>query len=155
MWLKKLAQTLTIIDRQAAIPLDSQQQILNQEKIKEKTVKKKIGDWAETTAKHHLEKHGLKLETCNYNCSLGEIDLILTDKDQLVFVEVRFRKSSSHGSALESVGLSKQKKVIKAAQYYLQEKRLTDKISCRFDVIGIQKDNNGNPNIQWIKNAFY
>ncbi len=153
MWLKKLIKTQS--DNLVPTPLQPQHKALKNRTTKEKTAKKKIGDWAEAAAKQHMKECGLKIKHCNYNCPLGEIDLIMIDQKQLVFVEVRFRKTSTHGDALESVSLSKQKKVVKTAQHYLQEKNLTDKISCRFDVIGIQKDNSGKPSIQWIKNAFY
>ncbi|MGI1677263.1 MAG: YraN family protein [Cellvibrionaceae bacterium] len=118
------------------------------------TKKKKIGNWAEVATQKHLQEQGLKTQACNYNCPLGEIDLIMLDKDQLVFIEVRFRKNSAYGSAIESVAAHKQKKIIKAAQHYLQATKLTQKVSCRFDVVGVELNNN-QPKFEWIKNAFY
>ncbi|MGH1472388.1 MAG: YraN family protein [Cellvibrionaceae bacterium] len=113
-----------------------------------------IGHWAEKATSEYLQRQGLTLETCNFNCQLGEIDLIMRDGNQLVFVEVRFRKNTHYGSAIESVGIQKQKKIIKAAQCYLLEKKAPQTLSCRFDVMGVNITN-GIPYFEWIKNAFY
>lgn len=114
------------------------------------TKAKKTGSLAEDLACNYLSKQGLTLVSRNYYCRLGEIDLIMRDKSYLVFIEVRYRNNSSFGSGAESVTLSKQAKLIKTAQFYLQQKKLIDKISCRFDVISV-KDRE---KIEWIKNAF-
>lgn len=91
----------------------------------------------------------------NFLCSLGEIDLIFKDKEEIVFVEVRYRKSIHYGSAAESVSFSKQQKLIRTAWYYLQASKLNiDNISCRFDVMDISPVQSGGLKIQWIKDAF-
>lgn len=109
-----------------------------------------VGAQAEKEAEHFLHKHGLKTRAKNYRCKLGEIDLIMAQHDELIFVEVRLRSHSQFANAAESVTIAKQRKIIKAAQYYLQEHQLTEKINCRFDVIAF--GNNHEP--EWIKNAF-
>lgn len=87
---------------------------------------------------------------------MGEIDLILTDKDQLVFVEVRYRKSSFYGSGAETVTWHKQQKLIRTALYYLQgTKKSLDEISCRFDVVEVSPHPEGKLDITWIKDAFH
>jgi len=108
------------------------------------------GEQAERQAEAFLLKQGLTLRERNYRCSGGEIDLIMVDADQLVFVEVRFRKQSAYGSPLESVGAQKQQKLHTAAQHYLQHHKLSEKVSCRFDVVGLSPNNQCN----WIQNAF-
>jgi putative endonuclease len=109
-----------------------------------------VGAQAEQAAEHFLHKQGLKTVAKNYRCKLGEIDLIMAQHDELIFVEVRLRRHSQFANAAESVTITKQHKIIKAAQYYLQEHQLTDKINCRFDVIAFGKNNEP----EWIKNAF-
>lgn len=106
----------------------------------------------EQRALEHLTDHGLCLIARNFTSRFGEIDLILTDQNTLVFVEVRFRKRSRHGTAAESVTLKKQKKLIKAAQYFLIRNPALRNAMMRFDVIAI--DENDETNYQWIRNAF-
>ncbi len=118
-----------------------------------------IGEWAEQQAEQYLQQKGLKTKQKNYRCKVGEIDIVMTDRDSLVFVEVRSRKHKDYGSAFESVNRHKQQKLVRAAKHYLQANKLTDKIPCRFDVVSVSslaldtKQNNGSQ-IEWITNAF-
>ena len=83
--------------------------------------KRRIGNKAEALVLDYLKQQGLSLITQNYLTKLGEIDIIMLDKsvDTLVFVEFRYRKDASYGTALETVTLSKQRKLIHASQLYL------------------------------------
>ena len=108
------------------------------------------GAQAEARAEKFLQAQGLITRVKNYRCKQGEIDLVMMQHDELIFVEVRLRSHRQFANAAESVTISKQQKIIKAAQHYLQEHRLTDRINCRFDVIAFS--DNGVP--EWIKNAF-
>lgn len=112
------------------------------------------GALAEARAENFLLQQGLVKRAKNYRCKLGEIDLIMqhdtVHETTLVFVEVRLRTHTGFANAAESVTHRKQQKIIKTAQYYLQQYGLTDKANCRFDVIAFS--DNGNP--EWIKNAF-
>ena len=112
----------------------------------------KTGTQAEQIACAHLQTQGLKSITNNFRCKLGEIDLIMLDHDYLVFVEVRYRKSTFFGTGAETVDIRKQSKLIRTAQIYLQQQR-KNHYPCRFDVISIT-----GPlpiaRIDWIKNAF-
>jgi len=115
--------------------------------FKERTSKQKAGDEAETQARQYLEKQGLKLLTTNYRCKCGEIDLIMQHGQMLVFIEVRCRAGSRYGSAAETVDRRKQHKIIKAAQFYLQQHRR--EVACRFDVIALTSGR-----LSWIPDAF-
>ena len=78
----------------------------------------------------------------------GEVDLIVRDRDgTLVFVEVRRRASTTHGSAAESISATKRRRIVFAAQHYLQ--RLASPPPCRFDVVAIDGDH-----IEWLPAAF-
>lgn len=112
--------------------------------------KENAGTQAENRAETWLVQQGLVKRAKNYRCKLGEIDLIMMHSDILVFIEVRLRSHRQFASAAESVTIGKQQKIIRTAQYYLQEHQLTDKVNCRFDVIAFS--DNGDP--EWIKNAF-
>ena len=113
------------------------------------TSKQIQGSNQEQRACEYLESHGLNLITQNFSCRMGEIDLIMQDKNSLVFIEVRYRANKQFGGAAASITKSKQRKIIKTALFYQQ--RHAPKSNMRFDVIAIESDNE----IQWIPSAFY
>lgn len=84
---------------------------------------------------------------------MGEIDIIARDKQDLVFVEVRYRKTEAFGGSVASVNKKKQKRIVLAASHYLQKYNLTNKIACRFDVFAITGSLD-QLNYNWIKGAF-
>ena len=100
-----------------------------------------------------LEQHGLCVVERNLQCRAGEIDLVALDGPVLVFVEVRHRRSSSHGGAAASVNRSKQRRLLRAARYFLPRLALQHcggrLPACRFDVVCMQ-----NGDLQWIRHAF-
>ncbi len=113
------------------------------------------GSLVEDNAIKYLQAKKLKLVTRNFTGRQGEIDLIMKDRDIFVFIEVRLRKSSAYGLAVETVTPAKQAKIIKTATLYLQKNNLTDKVACRFDVIATNSiDNAKNLQYCWIPNAF-
>ena len=107
-----------------------------------------VGRAKEALAARYLEGQGLKLVDHNYRCRAGEVDLVMRRGELLVFVEVRFRRSDTHGSPGESVTRLKQRRVAAAAAHYLQ--RFQANAPCRFDVIAIGADDR----IDWIPDAF-
>ena len=111
------------------------------------------GSGYEKLAEKYLRSRGLKVIARNFHCRLGEIDLILRDRDTIVFVEVRFRANSRFGSATQSVTASKQRKIISTAKLFLGKHGLNDKLYCRFDVLGIEAENDSY-RYQWLTNAF-
>lgn len=115
--------------------------------------KQELGKQAEVKACQFLKEHGLRLLSQNYRCFLGEIDLIMQDGHDIVFVEVRSKHSLEHGTAIESITRPKQKKIINTALRFLQERNWLNKVNCRFDVIGIHLVEN-QMKMDWIKNAF-
>jgi len=72
---------------------------------------------AEKKALTYLLDQGLTLLHQNYYCRFGEIDLIMLDQDTLVFIEVRYRNNNKFGGALASINQTKQRKIIKTANY--------------------------------------
>lgn len=112
------------------------------------------GASAEKMAESWLGRQGLVLLQRNFHCKQGEIDLIMQDRDILVFVEVRFRKSSAYGFAAETVTASKQRKLILAAQNYLLHNKPARHKPMRFDVIGIMPKNPDGYDYNWLQNAF-
>ena len=117
----------------------------------------KQGEDAEAACCAYLKSQGLKLVNTNFSCRQGEIDIIMLDKNMLVFVEVRFRKNNNFGGGLESITAAKQRKLRRTAELYLQQNRQYE--NARFDVVSMSKNNQTSNNKQeysfnWISNAF-
>lgn len=111
-----------------------------------RTPRQRTGDAGEQQALLHLQEAGLKLVRRSYLCKGGEIDLIMQDRNSLVFVEVRTRASMQFGGALASVTPAKQRRMVHAAQVYL--KSLKTEPACRFDLVAIE-----NGKINWLQNV--
>ncbi len=112
-----------------------------------------MGAQAENLAREYLQRQQLTFVEKNYRAKQGEIDLIMQDDDELVFVEVRYRTHQDYGSSIETIDTHKCRKLIKTAQRYLQERQIDDTVSCRFDVVGVELQNQ-QPQFNWLKNAF-
>jgi len=110
------------------------------------------GKDGEQIAVVYLKKNGYRICETNFRCPLGEIDIIAREKSELVFIEVKTRKSRELGYPEQAVGIRKQKKLSQLALWYLQKKKMTD-ANARFDVIAITLLSGGNE-IKLIKNAF-
>ena len=95
-----------------------------------------IGKLAEAKVQEYLIKRGYRIIAKNISYPFGELDIIAEQNGVLVFVEVKYRQSRQSGFHFEAVNLSKQKKIIKAAQCYLQKCK-GEIPSCRFDVVGV------------------
>ena len=113
-----------------------------------------VGHKAEVIAYHHLVKQGLKLIVKNYSCRYGEIDLIMRQDQIVIFVEVRYRQSVNFGLPQETVNYYKQQKIIKSAQNFLLQKKISNQCPCRFDIVAIH-GTIPDHKINWIKDAFY
>lgn len=107
------------------------------------------GNAAEALAAEYLKKQGLKYLTSQFRSRFGEIDLVMQEKETLVFIEVRLRKNKQFGGAEASITSSKQHKIVTTAEYYLQQH---GNAPCRFDVILM--DGIDIKNITWVKDAF-
>lgn len=112
-----------------------------------------VGRLAETQACEFLQAKGLGLVERNYRVKMGEIDLIMQDSNTIVFIEVRLRNNLLFGSAIESITHPKRQKIIRTAIFYLQQQKWTDKVNCRFDVIGISYTHS-KAKFEWIQDAF-
>lgn len=111
--------------------------------------KQRQGSYFEQQACEFLQERGLILVAQNWQQpKVGELDLVMLEKGQvwstLVFVEVRQRQRSYFGDAARSVTTSKQRKIIKAARYFLQQNQKYSDYECRFDVIAYNTANNSN-----------
>lgn len=87
-----------------------------------------------------LERAGLELVESNWRNRFGEIDLVMRDAHELVFVEVRYRSNPRFGGGAASVGAAKREKLTRAAQGFLQAHPRLASLPCRFDVIAFDGD---------------
>ena len=113
------------------------------------------GAWGESIAGEYLLKKRYKLESVNYRTRFGEIDLIVSNRKYLVFVEVKLRKSAKFARAAEFVDYHKQKKIRTTAELYLAQNP-TD-LQPRFDVIEIYAPDGidtKEPEINHLEDAF-
>lgn len=111
------------------------------------------GRAAEDAALALLQARGLSLLARNYRCRLGEIDLVMRDGDELVFVEVRARGGERHGGAAGSVDAHKQRRLHRAARHYLMTHPHAASLPARFDVVAISGPD-GENETHWIRAAF-
>lgn len=93
------------------------------------------GQVAESLAAEFLRKKGYRIVERNFECRFGEIDIIARDGDDLVFVEVRSRKSAQCLDPIYSVNKRKQQRIIKTAQVYLSKRSSKAPTPSRFDVV--------------------
>lgn len=94
-----------------------------------------VGAWGEALAANYLRKKHYKLLVANYRCRFGEIDLIVSNRKYLVFVEVKLRKNDKFARASEYVDFYKQKRIRSTALMYLSE--YPTALQPRFDIVEI------------------
>ncbi len=113
----------------------------------------KKGAEKELLAVKWLKKQKIKIISQNYRCKGGEIDIIGTDKQQtLIFFEVKYRKNTDHGDALEYISTSKQKKIALCAEFYILNNPNLQHLNMRFDAITLHGEQT---TPDWIKDIFW
>lgn len=111
------------------------------------------GDAVETAALAFLEAKGLRLLARNASTRGGELDLVMADGAAVVFVEVRFRAGSAFGGGAASVDAGKRRRLVHAAQVWLQGHPRHADAPCRFDVVAASGDPAA-PALDWLRDAF-
>ncbi|MGD8834807.1 MAG: YraN family protein [Desulfobacteraceae bacterium] len=114
--------------------------------------KQHFGLQGEELAAEHLKKNGYKIIERNFRTHAGEIDIIAKHKGQIVFTEVKTRKTNRYGHPKLAVTDHKQRKISMVALAYLK-RHYTLETSARFDVVTIQSSDDG-PTIEIFPNAF-
>lgn len=116
--------------------------------------RQEVGRRGEEVARAFLRRRGVRILAENFVCAAGEIDLIGRDGDTLVFIEVKARTSDAFGPPHLAVHRRKQRQIIRAAQWYLAERR-TPEVPCRFDVLALAFPTDGaTPRVEWVRDAF-
>ncbi len=112
----------------------------------------RFGRAIESLVEAHLLEHDCELLARRYARPGGEIDLVVRDGDDVVFVEVKARHSTRYGDPIEAVGARKQRRLARTARRFLREHELCGR-RCRFDVVGVVVAN-GQARIEWLRDAF-
>ena len=112
-----------------------------------------VGDALEAATERWLVAPGLRPLARQVRYRLGEIDLVMLHAEVLVFVEVRYRATASHGDGLDSITRAKQKKLVRAAQLFLQGQPRYANAPCRFDVVSVSGAST-EPHFDWLRDAF-
>jgi putative endonuclease len=111
------------------------------------------GKSGEDLAAAHLRREGLEVLSRNYRCRGGELDLVARDKDgTVVFVEVKERRTGTHGEGFEAVGPGKRRRLLRAAEHYASRHGLYE-ASLRFDVVSVTWEGE-KPRLRWDRGAF-
>lgn len=101
----------------------------------------------------HLGRHGLRLLARNFRCAGGELDLVMTDRDELAVIEVRCRAAGAAVDGLESIGPGKLRRIIRATEHFLLAHPGLAGCPLRFDVVVVA----GAPPaaaVEWLRGAF-
>ena len=140
--------------------LQSKEEVRNIEKITDRN-RRRVGKLYEDMAAEYLKARGHRIAARNFNCVFGEIDLITRvkredrdywdaeDTEYLVFVEVKYRSGISCGEAEYAVDARKQRRIRRAAEFYMLSHGIPENTCCRFDVVAIQENE-----IHYYQDAF-
>lgn len=112
-----------------------------------------LGAYGEDVAAAYLREQGYTLIERNFRCPLGEIDIIAKKRHDLIFVEVKTRRSTLYGLPQDAVGMQKQRQIIRSAQWYLKNPAVA-RFHPRFDVIAILARPGQAAEINHIQDAF-
>ncbi|HXI78238.1 MAG TPA: YraN family protein [Steroidobacteraceae bacterium] len=112
------------------------------------------GQASEQLAVEYLQTQGVLILARNLRCKAGELDLVALDGDVLAVIEVRQRGGTRFGGAPASVTRHKQRKIIRAAGYFLQRRMQWRSRLMRFDVFAVQGPPDGPHRMLWLKDAF-
>jgi len=114
----------------------------------------KLAKFGEDIATKYLKHNDYKILERNYHSVYGEIDIICQKAAQLIFVEVKTRRSNKYGSPLEAITESKKQKIIKASYEYIADRDL--ELPMRYDVITIKYiPSDDNYAFKHMKNVFF
>lgn len=116
---------------------------------------KLLGRWGEDAAAEFLKKKGYKIIGRNYSCRMGEIDIIAEKGRYVIFVEVKTRKNDTFATAAEFVTVTKQRRLITAAELWLSHN--PTRKQPRFDVVEVYAPQGvltERPDIRHMEDAF-
>ena len=116
-------------------------------------VRRAVGAHGERLAERHLVELGLVVLARNWRCAEGEIDLVLRDGPDVVFCEVKTRRTTAFGTPAEAVHRAKIQRLRHLAARWLAESAVRPR-DVRFDVIEVRLQPSHPPLIEHIRAAF-
>ncbi len=111
------------------------------------------GHAVEAAAERHLVDAGLSTLARNVTYRMGELDLVMRDRDAIVFVEVRYRRGNDYGGAAASITHAKRARIVAAARWYLMRNPKLADAPCRFDVVAVEGGDDAR-RVEWLRDAF-
>lgn len=122
-------------------------------KTKPKPLHLQYGLLGERAAKKELKHRGLKFLTANFRSPRGELDLVMRDRDCLVFVEVKTRSSEEWVRPAAAVDKERRERLSRAALDYLRLLR-NPKVKFRFDIVEVLLADGRVREIRHLENTF-
>jgi putative endonuclease len=116
-------------------------------------VRQAVGAYGERLAERHLTEQGLVVLARNWRCADGEVDLILRDGDDVVFCEVKTRRSARFGTPAEAIGFAKVARLRRLAARWLAESAAHPR-EVRFDVVAVLPQASGAAQVEHVRAAF-
>ena len=120
------------------------------------TTRSVLGDWGEDAVGKFLERKGYQILDRKYRCRWGEIDLVARDGNDLVFIEVRTRRSKLFGTPQESVTEAKVGRLVATCEDYLEnrvDEKLRGETSWRIDLVAVHPTRGRPPRIEHLRHA--
>ncbi len=122
-------------------------------RAKPKPAHLRYGELGECAAKKHLKRAGLKFLTANFRTERGEIDLVMRDRDCLVFIEVKTRSSEEWSRPAAAVDKERRQRLTRAGLDYLRLLR-NPKVKVRFDIVEVLLQDGRVSEIRHLPNSF-
>jgi putative endonuclease len=115
--------------------------------------RQRLGVWGEKIAETYLVQRGLELLFRNYRTRYGEIDLVMKDRETIVFVEVKTRTNLDFGNPEESITFKKRNRMLRSAEACVQQHPEWGGFY-RIDVLAVNgSPQDADPEIVWFENA--
>jgi putative endonuclease len=107
------------------------------------TPRRGLGTAGELHARRYLEVRGMQHVESNWRCPAGELDLVMRDGDELVFVEVKTRHGEGMGRAEEGVSNAQSRRLLRAGEIYVATHPDAHELIWRIDLVAITLDRSG------------
>lgn len=114
---------------------------------------RELGNEGEDIAAAYLESKDWLILDRNYFFEKAEVDIVATDRNYIIFIEVKSRSSTYFGRPEEFVTPQKEANIKKAAEAWVYERKMETAV-VRFDVISIVQSGNEAPEITHFEDAF-
>jgi putative endonuclease len=113
---------------------------------------KDLGKWGEDQAARFLAEKGVEILARNIQTEYGEIDLLGSIDNCLLFIEVKTGQTKKFGFPEVSVNKLKMNHMIKSAQKYIQDREDISN-DWRIDVVSIEVNTQNRTEIKWFQNV--